>query len=203
MATTGANGVAVIGSTAVLNGSTVAAPPFISAQGPVGASDILSGTSSTCIDRVLFDASLTSRSVPSGQAILPIGDSVGGFALNGWGVITLVTTGTADIDLTDITLAADARFVTGGDTVFAKVGCIVLKNYSSTVLTLKPGASNPASLPVFAGTTPTIAIPAAVAGVPGKLCIDSPTLVTVDGTHKILTVTPTAGGVLKFWIGGA
>lgn len=205
MATTGSNFIQVNGSTGLLVGSTVTTPPFVAAMNPVGAMNEINvaTTPAIALDRFMVDLAMTTVPPPNGTSILPIGQFAGGYALNGCGYMTLATTVTGDIDLTDLTLAADARYKTAGDTTFAKIGCLVLMNWSATVLTVKPGASNPASFPVFAGTTPTITIAAAVAGVPGVMVFRSPTLVTVDSTHKILTVTPTAGGTLSFAVGGA
>lgn len=205
MATTGSNFIQVNGSTALLVGSTVSTPPFLAAMNPVGAMNEcnVAVTPAIALDRLIVDLAMTSVPLPNGSTILPFGQTVGGYALNGCGYMTLATTVTGDIDLTDLTLAADARYKTVGDTTFAKIGSLLLLNWSATVLTLKPGASNPASFPLFAGTTPTIAIAAAVAGVPGVGFWRSPTLVTVDSTHKLLTVTPTAGGTLSFAVGGA
>jgi hypothetical protein len=205
VATTGSNFIQVNGSTGLLVGSTVTTPPFVAAMNPVGAMNEINVavTPAIPLDRFMVDLAMTSIPPPNGTSILPIGQFAGAYALNGCGYMTLATTVAGNIDLTDLTLAADARYKTAGDTTFAKIGCLVLFNFSATALVLSPGASNPASFPVFTGTTPTLSIPAAVTGVPGVLVMRSPTLVTVDSTHKILTVTPTAGGTLSFAVGGA
>ncbi len=216
MATTGSNGVVTGGTATTLNGTQVSTNPYVAAFTPHAALDLVNAgppkgsgiqtftdDSALVIDRVFCDFSLTTIPPGIGANILAFGNFIGGYALNGFGRMTLATTTTGDIDLTDITLAADSRITTAGDTAFGHIGCLVLINRSATVLTLKPGGSNPASFPLFAGTTPTLAVPAQVSGVPGILVMRSPTLVVVDSSHKILTVTPTAGGVMDFAVGGS
>jgi len=206
MATTGSNFVEVVsGGNALLSGATVTATPFVAALNPNQALECVNATPTNTaitaenavpLDRVIFDLALTAIPPSVGQVFVVLGKYVGGFAKNGCTLLTLVTTSAQNIDLTN--LAAGTPTGTAGDLVFANANCLIFNNLGAVDLVLSPGASNPARLPTFTGTTPTITIPAG-----GALCVYAPTALVVDATHKILTVTPTAGGLLAVAVGGS
>lgn len=103
--------------------------------------------------------------------------------------LTLVSTTAQHPDLTN-TAAIGAY---GGDSSFASVSQIKFLNDGAQALTIAPGASNGLTLPF---SSLTIA-----AG--DEYVYTFATPVVVDGTHKVIDVTPTSGGSLVITIGGA
>ncbi len=122
-----------------------------------------------------------------------------GFAKNGVFLKTMSGTTAFSPDLTDLTSGATSY---AGDTTFATVNLLMIKNLGAADMTIEVGGSNPFNWG-YAGTTPKVTIPAAVAGVPGVFCLSFPTGVTVDSTHKIILFTPTSGGSMALVVGGA
>jgi len=117
-----------------------------------------------------------------------------GLAKNGGNRLSLSGTTPVNIDLTDLTANAASS---AGDTSFASFVNLTLYNDGAAAVTVAPGASNPASIGL-SGTSPTLTVN------PGCACVlnyGSP--VTVDSTHKIITVTPTSGGSFVLSVGGA
>lgn len=179
---TGANIVKLAAATHV--GAVVQAANTLAALNPTSARQLeLAGNATRC-DRVHVDL---------GQAILPTGDT-GGFAKNGAIRLTLSGTTPKTIDLTDLTSGADSY---AGDTTFASFSTLTLFNDGAAAVTFAPGGSNPASVGL-AGTTPTLSVGA---GVKHSLNYASP--VTVSGSAKNITITPTSGGSFILCVGGA
>lgn len=196
MATTGSNFIEV--ATTTLKGSAVTTAPYIETMGPKEASAIETGSGGSAVDKVEVNLALTA--VPTvGTPHLTndyYGKVLGGYAKNGCILLSLSGTTAQSIDFTDLTVNTPAG--TAGDTTFATVSCLVYRNLGTTDLTLAPGASNPANAPKFSGTTPTITIPA------GSVFVwHSNAPVTIDSTHKVNTITPTAGGTLAVSVGGS
>jgi hypothetical protein len=112
-----------------------------------------------------------------------------GYALNGTVRLALSGTTPQSIDLTSLTTGAQSY---AGDVTFAKFGQLIAYNDGAAAVAVAPAASNGASVP-FSGITLQ----------PGDdhiFKIANP--VTVDGTHKMITVTPTAGGSFILLVGG-
>ena len=210
MATTGQNFVLTGGSASVLVGTGVTAPPFLGSFGPVpaatvsaydqaaGGSGAATASNSTVVDRVVFDASLTVIPTPNIPEPVPVayGSYIGNYAKNGAVLLVLSGTTAQTIDLTNTTTNTPAS--SAGDTAFSTIGCIVANNVGTHDLVLSPGGSNPAPLPVFGGTTPTITIPAGSFHV-----FHAATAKTVNSTNKNLTITPSAGGEIAFTFMGS
>lgn len=200
MASTGVNFIQVNSpsNNPVLFGSAVVATPFIAAVDPVSAQNLVNVAASAGVplDRFILDLAMRTIPPPNGATILPFGKFAGGFAKNGCILQTLLTTTTQDVDLTNT--ATNTPAGNAGDTVFATVYALLFNNLGATDLTVKPGGSNPSNIPKFAGTTPTLLIPAG-----GVVCVYHPAGVTIDSTHKVFTITPTSGGSLAIAIGGA
>jgi hypothetical protein len=210
MATTGQNFVRVTGSTPVLNGSAVATPPYLDAMGPkeamsaseldqvAGGSGAAVASAAGVVDRVTFDLSLTALPTVGSPQPVPVayGSYVGAFAKNGCQLMTLSGTTPESLDLTDLTANTPASYA--GDTTFATANVIIFNNVGTHDLVISPGASNPASLPKMTGTSPTFTVAAG-----SVVAFHSAAGATVDSTHKIITVTPTAGGNLAISVGGA
>lgn len=118
-----------------------------------------------------------------------------GFALNGAYVKTLSGTTAVNPDLTDLTSGATSY---AGDTTFAKVFELIVYNTGAADITVAPGGSNPFTIGLN-GTTPTLTVKAG-----DKVAIGYGTTgITVDSTHKVITITPTAGGSVALVVGGA
>jgi hypothetical protein len=196
MPTTGVNFLEVTATT--LSGAAVTTQPYLTKMGPKEASTLVEGSGGTILDVVGVDLSMLAAPTVGTPPGVPIhyGTKIGNFAKNGCVLQTLTTTTAQDVDLTDTTANTPAG--NAGDTVFATVNVIVFRNLGATDLTVKPGGSNPSNAPKFTGTSPTLAIPA------GSTVIwHSAAGVTIDGTHKVFTITPTSGGSLAICIGGA
>jgi hypothetical protein len=176
--------------TAGVAGTSVKAPPFVVAA-----------------DRV--NARMVAGRVPGGTGtglLGPTGQAnngnfyIGGFADAGFaknGCYHKTTTGTTavNVDYTDLTAGATSST---GDTSFASVNKVTVMNCGTADMTVGPGGSNPANFPKFAGTGPTLTL---AAGCQHSFEVGTPA--TVDATHKILTITPTAGGDVMVAVGGA
>jgi hypothetical protein len=210
--TKGRNFVLLASGLPFLSGTTVITPPAILTLSPNGALEAcnaappsgsgVSGSfpnnSGTSIDRVICDLALTSAT-PNSSNLLAFGTFIGGFGRNG--ALAVVFTGTTPVTI-DVTALATAVGVTsyqGGDSVFANVNCIVLKNTSAaSIITIAPGGSNPLLFPVFGGTSPTLAV-----GPGGTHVLSDPVGAAVSSSHRTLLLTPSAGGELLLAIGGA
>jgi hypothetical protein len=196
MATTGSNLVRV--TTTTLKGATVTTAPYLLALGPKEAAQVQQGGGGTVLDRVTVDLSLLAAPAVGTPQQVPVnyGAHIGNFAKNGAILLTLSGTTAQDVDLTDLTANTPAGTV--GDTAFATVSVLVFRNLGSAAATVKPGASNPADIPKFTGTTPTLQIPAG-----GTVIVHANTPVTIDATHKLFTITPAADGTVAISVGGA
>jgi hypothetical protein len=111
--------------------------------------------------------------------------------------VYLTLTGTTPITLDFTAIAATTGVVIAGDTAFATWNQIVLMNTGAVDLVMTPGGSNPLRT-LLSGTGPGLTIPAG-----STITLASVAGLTVDGTHKTLTFTPTSGGSLGLAIGGA
>lgn len=118
-----------------------------------------------------------------------------GFAKNGAFHVTTAGTTAVNVDLTNLATGATSN---DGDTTFATVNQVVIYNCGAADMTVSPGATNPANFPKFTGTTPTLTIPAG-----SKHTFQNAAGAVVDGTHKVITITPTAGGDVVLAVGGA
>lgn len=196
MSTTNSNFVLINKSaTASLDGTAVTTPPYAealdhqsalvltgrvpggsAANGVLGASGISNNGNFLC-DEILTDLSKQ------------------GFAKNG--VFHVTTTGTTPVTLDLSNLATNAT-TQAGDAVFATVHQISFYNVGPADMTIAPGGSNPSNIPKFTGTTPTLNIPLGSAVV-----VQSAAGVTIDSTHKTITITPTVGGDIVVCVGGA
>lgn len=191
MATTNVDFVLITGGTAAVSGAATKATPFVVALDAVAARNI-------------------AGAVPGGKATgilgttgLPVnttGSRIGGFSDQGFaknGAIHITTSGTTGVN-PDLTNLATGATSTAGDTTFSTVNKITVKNCGSAAMTIAPGGSNPASLPKFTGTTPTLNLD------PGaEVTFYSDAGVTVDSTHKIILITPTSGGDVVVAVGGS
>ncbi len=198
MATTGSNFVRVGGATAVLNGTATTAPPFLQALNADSAYAACNGAlTNAAIDRIFVDLARTSSTLVSGQTILPFGTVIGGYALNGGMEFTLTGTTAVTVDLTNLAAAVGVTNYAAGDATVTTHNVLILRNTSTSAstITVAPGGSNPMTFPLaLAGTTPTIAM------LKDDILIMSAAIgKTVDGTHKNILLTPTAGG--RFFIG--
>jgi hypothetical protein len=194
MATTNSNFVRVTAT--VLEGAATTAGPTLLAMEPSSAEAIEQGSGGVVLDKVIVDLGLTSiPSAGSGRHVRTSGKILGNYAKNG--AALFVTSGTTGVtlDLTDLTSTTSAS---AGDTAFATVNVLVFRNLGTAVMTIAPGASNPSDAPGFAGTAPTLTIPAGSAVV-----WHAAAGVTVDATHKTIDITPTAGGSIAIAVGGA
>ncbi len=210
MSTTATNFVYVTGSNPVLNGATVSTPPFLDTYNPkeamavsqlvqpAGGSGSPSANVNMVIDRVMFDPGLSAIPNVGGPWPVPevYGGVVGNFAKNGSVLLSLSGTTAQSVDLTNTTANSPAS--SAGDTTFSNINLIIANNIGTHDLVLSPGAANPARLPEMGGTTPTITVPAGSYHV-----FHSAANLAVDGTHKIITVTPSAGGTLALTFCGS
>lgn len=117
-----------------------------------------------------------------------------GFAKNGVYVKTLSGTTAVNPDLTDLTSGATSY---AGDTTFASFSLLTIYNTGAADISFAPGGSNPASIGM-SGTGPSQTVKAG-----GRVTLDFGTPITVDSTHKVITITPTAGGSVALVVGGA
>jgi hypothetical protein len=194
MATTNANFVEV--TTAVLEGAAVTAAPSVIAMEPGAAEAIEQGSGGVLLDKLIIDLGLISiPTAGSGRHIRPSGKILGNYAKNGAALFVTSGTTTKILTLADLTSASSAS---AGDTVFATVNALVFRNLGAADMTIAPGAANPSNAPKFTGTTPTLTIPAG-----SVVAWHSAAGVTIDGTHKTITITPTSGGNLSVCVGGA
>jgi hypothetical protein len=194
MATTGANIVEVTAT--VLEGSAVTASPSVVAFEPGAAEAAEQGGAGSVLDKVIVDLSMTVLpTAGSGRHVRPSGKVLGAYAKNGGAVYS--TSGTTPVS-PDLTNLATGAASSAGDTGFATVNAIVFRNLSANDMTIAPGGSNPSNIPKFTGTSPTIALPAN-----SVVVVHSAAGVTIDGTHKVFTVTPTSGGNFSVSAGGA
>jgi hypothetical protein len=161
---------------AQLVGATVAAAGQVVALNESNATQIVNGASGTRLDLALTNL------------------ATAGYAKNGAATVALTGTTPVTITLADLTSATASS---AGDTVFATVNKLVLKNTGAADLTVAPGGSNPFDL-FLAGTTPTLTVPAG-----STITIESVAGKTVDSTHKTILITPTAGGSFAIAVGGA
>lgn len=175
MATTGVNFLKQ--TNAVLNGTTVAAAAALVPMNPTDAQQLAAAGYATLLDA--FNGDL----------------SAAGFALNGAARYTLSGTTPVSCDLTNLATAAASS---AGDPTFAKFMRLVVFNDGAADVTIAPGGSNPATIGL-GGTSPTLTVPAGKAVVLNYATAG----VTVDSTHKIITITPTAGGSTCVAVGGA
>lgn len=212
MSTTGQNFVLTGGTGSYLNNTTVVTAPFVlgldglsaldavNAAPPTG-SGVASGfanNSATPLDRIIVDLAL--MSTPGvGTNLLAFGQFIGNFAKNGGLYITFTGTTAVNVDLTALATAIGVTSSQAGDTSLATANCLIFRNLSASgTITISPGASNPSSLPKFTGTTPTLSVDFG-----GTMIIYDPSGQTVDSTHKVITLTPSAGGAMSLCYGGA
>lgn len=190
MATTGVDFVLITKAGSYAAGGTVKAAPFVAAlerNAAFNASGSVPGGAATGI--------LGATGFPNnGTGVLVGGFALQGFALNG--AFHATTSGTTPVSV-DLTNLATNSTSSAGDATFAKFNKIKVRNAGAAAMTIAQGASNPASLG-FAGTTPTYTVNAGA-----EVEIEVPAGATVDATHKIITVTPTAGGDVVVAVGGS
>ena len=151
------------------------------------------------IDRIIWDLALTTVPPPVGTDLLSFGTFIGGFAKNGAIYVTLTGTTAISLDLTALSASIGVTFAQNGDTSLTNVNALIVKNISQSAssIVMSPGASNPSRFPTFAGTTPSISL--AEGDVYCQSCAIGQ---AVDSTHKIITFTPTSGGILAIGYGG-
>lgn len=175
MATTGVNFIKQ--TNAVLSGATMGAAAAVVAMNPTSAVQLVNAGYATALDSSASDL------------------SAAGFALNGCGRYALVGTTVKTVDLTNLATGAASS---AGDPTFAKVMRLVIFNDGAADATVAAGGSNPFAIGL-AGTTPTLTIPTGKTVVLNYATAGT----TVDGTHKTIDVTPTAGGSICIAVGGA
>ena len=215
MATTAQTFVLLNGSGSILQGSTTLTLPAVAAMNPVaalaaidaapaGGSGVASGfanNSATPIDRIVWDLALTTVPPALSDRLLAFGHFVGGFNKNGALYFTLTGTTAVSVDFTTIASAIGVASSQAGDTLLATINSLSIINASTAASTIvvSPGASNPLALPnSLGGTSPTFSL------LLGDIhCEYSLAGQTVNGTHKILTFTPTAGGAILLAYGGS
>jgi hypothetical protein len=208
MATTGSNFVEVTAST--LSGTTVTTAPFLEAMGPkeavtlsqptqpLGGSGSIPAVSAVCVSKVSIDPSLTAIPAIGTPHVTPenYGVTLGAFALNGCQLMSLSGTTPETLDLTDLTANSPASYA--GDTTFAKAYCIIFNNLGAGDVVVTTGATNPAGLPKFNGTSAGLTVPAG-----SVVVVHSKAAVTVDSTHKLIVCTPAATTTLAITVCGA
>jgi hypothetical protein len=173
VATTLANFVKM--TAAQLVGATVQAAGQLVALNGSNAAKVAAGAGGTVVDKLAVDFSTDA------------------LAKHGAARFTFSGTTPKNMDLTDLTSASASS---AGDTTFATISQLVFYNDGAADITVAPGGSNPASIGL-AGTTPTLNVPA------GKSVAIPYAAAVVDGTHKVILMTPTAGGSLVVSVGGA
>lgn len=191
MATTGVDFVLITKTGSYASGAAVKAAPFVKAVESNSARNLTGNVPGGAATGVLGSTGLPNNAA---SIIIP-GFSNQGFAKNGAFHATTSGTTAVSVDLTNLTTNATSS---DGDTVFATASKVVVKNCGTADMTIAPGASNPASLPKFAGTTPTLTVAAGTEAV-----FFSDAGATVDSTHKIITITPVSGGDVVVAVGGA
>lgn len=182
---TGQNFMRVDGAQGVLVGSAHVPTPVVLALEPGQAHGGVQ------LDRVYFDLALQSTALVGGSMLMAVGKLVGGFAKNGCALIVLEGTTPVDVDFT--ALGSFTGLTSGaGDTSLALVQCLVFNNIGDQDLTVSPGATDGAQVPL------ECTVPAG-----GAVCVFNPAGTAVNAGASIITVTPTAGGVLALAYGGA
>jgi hypothetical protein len=171
-------------------GGAVKAAPFVMALEINAARNVAGAVPGGAATGVLGSSGL----VNNGNFLMS-GFSTQGFAKNGCFHVTTSGTTPVSVDLTNLATNSTSQ---AGDATFATVNKIKVKNCGSADMTVAPGGSNPANLPKFAGTTPTLTVAAG-----SEVEFESGPGATVDSTHKIITITPTAGGDVMVGVGGA
>ncbi|SIO60169.1 hypothetical protein SAMN05444166_6292 [Singulisphaera sp. GP187] len=161
---------------AALVGAAMKAAGAIGVYAPEAAAVIESGGGGSRLDYVLTDLSASN------------------YAKNGAATVALTGTTAVTIDLTDLTSATASS---AGDTTFATVNKLVLRNTGTASLTVAPGGSNPFDV-FLGGSSPTLTIPAGSTHV-----LESVAGKTVDSTHKTILITPAATGSFAICAGGA
>lgn len=207
MATTGSNFVEITATT--LSGTAVSTAPYLDAMGPKEALTSSQPTqgigtaaaatpAGSCVDRIVVDPSLTTVPAVGTPYAVPAnyGTILGAFSKNGCQLMKLSSSTPENLDLTDLTANSPQSYA--GDTTFSNVNCIIVNNIGTQDLTLSPGSSNPARLPAFGGTTPTLTIPKGSVHV-----FHSAANLAVDSSHKIITITPSAGGTVAITVCGS
>jgi hypothetical protein len=174
MATTGVNIVKYL--VASLIGTTVKAINALSTMNPLNAKQLELSGQLTRLDVVSIDLSASS------------------YAKNGGCSLALTGTTAVDLNLQDLTSNTD---FSAGDTTYSTANQFIFKNNGAADVTIKTGAANGFNFGL-AGTTPTLTVPAN-----SSVTIQSAAGLTVDSTHKIITVTPTSGGSFSMCVGGA
>lgn len=177
MATQKSNFVLVGGTAPVFTGSGSVTPPAVLPVNGPSAQVLAQAANHSVMDTVTVDL------------------SVQGYAKNAGVGLTL--TGTTAITINAAALAAATGVVVGGDTSFSTLNQITFKNTGSVDLVVSPGASNGLAMNL-GGTSPTITVPAG-----SSVVIQSAAGITVDSTHKNITITPTSGGSMSVTFGGA
>ena len=118
------------------------------------------------------------------------------------GCFHVTTSGTTGVNI-DLTNLATNATSSAGDATFATWYQIIFFNLSgldgvaAADMTVAPGGSNPARMQL-GGTSPTLTVAASSPQV-----ISSKAGLAVDSTHKIITVTPSAGGNFAMLVSGA
>lgn len=205
MATTGVNFVLV--KAAVLDGAGVEANPNLIALGGkesaevsrpvqvVGGSGTPTASLSVVADRLVVDPSLTSTPAQGSPYAVPdiYGTILGGYAKNGSVLLKLSGTVDQTVDLTDTTAGTPQAYA--GDTAFSNVNLLVVNNLGTGSVEVAPTS---AALPNLSGTAPTLTVAAGSIGVS-----HSKANLTVDGSHKVITVTPAATTTVVLTICGS
>lgn len=163
-------------TTAALVGATVQAAGAIVALNPDNAKEIVNGGGGTRLDKLVSDL------------------ATAGYAKNGAATVSLNGTTPVTVSLADLT-SNTAK--SAGDTSFATWNSLLFTNNGASDLTIAPAGSNPATIQL-AGTTPTLTVAAG-----SSVLLQSVAGVTVDSTHKSITITPAATGTASFAVGGA
>jgi hypothetical protein len=175
MGTTLKNFVKEVG--AALVGSAVGAAGAIVPYDPIAAAEIVAGGGGTLLDKILIDF------------------STDGYAKHGMATVALPGTTKVSLDLTNMATATSAN---GGDASYATWNVLVLMNAGAASFTIAPGSANPAN-GIAAGTTPTITLQ------PGGVYVLTYPVTgnTVDSTHKIIDITPSATTSAVWGVAGA
>lgn len=209
MATTNQNFVVNTGTAAILVGSAVTTPPTLAAMGPkeamaVSQSDQVVGgvgaptaSNSVVVDRLTYDPSLTAVPAPGTPPPVPeiYGTTLGAYAKNGAVLLELSGTTAQTVSFENTTTNSPAA--TQGDTVFAALNVVRIKNLGTAAVTIEPGASNASPLPAFTGTSPTISLPAG-----SEILFHDNAGATVSNAAN-LTITPAASTNVAVSISGA
>lgn len=209
MGTTNSNFVVNTGTAPILVGSAVTTPPTLAAMGPkesmavsqsdqvVGGSGTPNASNSVVVDRLTIDLSLVSVPNPGTPPPVPevYGTTLGGYAKNGAVLLELLGTTAQTVSFQNTTTNSPAA--TAGDTAFATLNVLHIKNLGTAAVTIAPGASNPSPLPAFTGTSPTISLPAG-----SEVAFHNAAGATVSDAAN-LTFTPAATTNIAISVGGA